>query len=93
VLEDLSPRSVALQDLYCNGWQTLTFNKDDWEGTVVFINGFMSSGARSDSLSLYKLESETLSSNHIARWSVRGLTNCTARIKIFRGAFKVLLAK
>ena len=79
--------------VYRNGWQTLTFEKDDWEGAVAFVDGFMSSGNRTERLSLYKIES----SKNIVSWSV-SRTLCSgegkaARIAIFRGAFKALLAK
>ena len=77
--------------VYRNGWQTLTFDKEDWEGAVAFADGFMSDGNRSNRLSLFKHESR----KSIAGWDVsRGNgEGKAARIALFRGAFKALLAK
>ena len=77
--------------VYRNGWQTLTFDKEDWEGAVAFADGFMSDGGRSNRLSLYKEESR----RSIAGWdvSVGNGEGKAARIALFRGAFKALLAK
>ena len=78
--------------VYRNGWQTLTFDKEDWEGAVVFAYGFMSDGNRSNQLLLFKHASR----KSIARWDVsrgNGVEGKAARIALFRGAFKALLAK
>lgn len=76
---------------YRSGWKTLRFEKDDFEGAVAFSDGFMSDGGRSEALSLH----EVGSSQSIARWEVGriGGDANAARVAIFRGAFKALLAK
>ena len=38
---------------YRTGWRTITYEKDDWEGAVAFVDAFLSDGCRSEGLSLY----------------------------------------
>ena len=72
---------------YRKGKQELTFEKDDWEGAVGFADGFMKSGCRCESLSLYAIDS----TSEIASWDLQGTSE--ARAVTLRGAFKALLAK
>ena len=57
---DNHDKSYASPPQYLSGWQTLTYDKTDWEGAVAFVDGFMSSGCRADRLALFKQNSNTL---------------------------------
>ncbi|GHP05923.1 hypothetical protein PPROV_000467000 [Pycnococcus provasolii] len=85
---------------YRTGWRTITYEKDDWEGAVAFVDAFMSDGCRSEGLSLYdkldsRLDSTTSSVLPIAigSWNVSGRLSDEVRIVRIRGAFKALLAR
>lgn len=85
---------------YRTEWRTITYEKDDWEGAVAFVDAFLSDGCRSEGLSLYdKLnhnDDSTISSEPavaIGSWSVSGRLSDEVRIVRIRGAFKALLAR
>ena len=73
---------------YMSGWQTLTYDKTDWEGAVAFVDGFMSSGGRANRMALFKQNSR----KELAVWTTRDSSEA-ARVAIFRGAIKSLFGK
>ncbi len=42
------------EEVFTFGWQRLVFAKEDWEGVVGFVDGFMGSGGRTDHLELVR---------------------------------------
>ena len=74
---------------YRNGWQTLTFDKDEWRGAAAFVDGFMQSGGRTGGIALYKKDSCA----EIARWSVSHSVDGAARIEMLGGVVKSLFGR
>lgn len=81
--------SHARPPQYLSGWQTLTYDKTDWEGAVAFVDGFMSSGVRADHIALFEQNSR----NELASWDTSRDSSKAARVAIFRGAIKSLFGK
>ena len=82
--------SYASPPQYLSGWQTLTYDKTDWEGAVAFVDGFMSvSGGRADHIALFEQNSR----NELASWDTSRDSSKAARVAIFRGAIKSLFGK
>lgn len=79
---------------YRHGWQSLTYERADWEGAAAFVDGFMRSGGRADRLALHERDS----TRELAAWHTARVGNPTAegdaaRVALFRGAVKALLAQ
>ncbi|KAL1527209.1 hypothetical protein AB1Y20_015888 [Prymnesium parvum] len=76
---------------YERGWEKITFHKDDWEGAVAFVDGFMNEGGRASRITLHRLDSR----QSLASWDTEARSDemRAARLAIIRGAFKALLAK
>ena len=72
-----------------SGWQTLTYDKADWEGAVAFVDGFMSSGGHADRIALFEQNSD----KELACWDTPRASSKAARVAIFRGAIKSLFGK
>ena len=82
--------SYASPPQYLSGWQTLTYDKTDWEGAVAFVDGFMSvSGGRADHIALFEQNSR----KELASWDTPPHSSKAARVAIFRGAIKSLFGK
>lgn len=77
------------QKIYNSGWQNLTYDKTDLEGAVAFVDGFMSSGRRADSIALFEQNSR----KKLALWDTPHDSSKAARVAIFRGAIKSLFGK
>tara|TARA_B110000902_G_scaffold261369_1_gene335998 strand:+ start:782 stop:1219 length:438 start_codon:yes stop_codon:yes gene_type:complete len=70
---------------YRQPWQTIKFVKEDWEGVVGFVTGFLCHGRRSSQLDMHRGAGR----KPVASWSLEG---DTPRI-VVQGAIKALLAK
>lgn len=87
--QDNHAESHASPPQHLSGWQTLTYDKTDWEGAVAFVDGFMSSGGRADRIALFEQNSR----KELASWDTPHDSSKAARVAIFRGAIKSLFGK
>ena len=87
--QDNHAESHASPPQHLSGWQTLTYDKTDWEGAVAFVDGFMSSGGRADHIALCEQNSR----KDLASWNTSRDSSKAARVAIFGGAIKSLFGK
>jgi hypothetical protein len=75
-------------------WETITFNREDIEGAIAFLRGFMSSGNRSGGLYLYHASGSQIPKGNV----IKATTQASQSIAYWSGedpatAIKTLLGK
>jgi hypothetical protein len=72
-------------------WETFLYGREDLEGVVGFIDGFMAKGV-GFSLQIFSLSDEEI--NHVADWSLKDRAiDYALRLEQIRMAAKTLLCK